>query len=142
VINKRKGFKNAFANFDVKKVAQFSEKETQALRQDASIIRNKLKISAAVNNARQFLKIQEEFGTYSAYIWDFVDGKPIVNQWKSLSAIPATSKISDMLSKDLKKRGFKFLGSTVMYAHMQATGIVNDHVVHCFRHQEVQQLYL
>lgn len=140
VLNKRGGYKNAFANFDPVKVAKFNDEKLNQLQQDAGIIRNKLKIRSAVNNARQFLKVQDEFGTFSDYIWSFVDHKPMINHWQSLSEIPATSKESDALSKDLKKRGFSFVGSTVIYAHMQACGLVNDHEVKCFRYLEVQKL--
>lgn len=139
VLRKRDGYRKAFANFDVHQVAKFSEEDIQQLITNPAIIRNKLKISAAVNNARLFLEVQKEYGTFSRYIWGFVGGKPIVNHWKEMSEVPATSAESDALSKDLKKRGFKFVGSTIMYAHMQACGLVNDHIVSCFRHKEVQQ---
>lgn len=137
VLRKRDNFRKAFDNFDYKKIAKYSEDKIQALMQDAGIIRNQLKIRAAVNNAQAFMKVQEEFGSFDKYIWGFVGGKPIVNKPKTLRDIPATSPISDALSKDLKKRGFKFMGSTVVYAHMQATGMVNDHVVDCFRYKEL-----
>lgn len=132
VLAKRENFRKAFDKFDVKKVANYSDVKLQVLAEDAGIIRNKLKIKAAVTNAQAFIKIQEEFGSFSKYIWDFVDGKPIDNKPKALSDVPATTEISDKLSKDLKKRGFKFVGSTVVYAHMQATGMVNDHVEDCW----------
>ncbi len=135
ILKKREGYRKAFANFDVKKVAKFSEEKIQQLLLDPSIIRNKLKVRAAVN-ARAFLKVQEEFGSFASYSWQFVGGKPITNHWKKLDDIPATSKESDAFSKDLKKRGFKFVGSTIMYAHMQAVGMVNDHLVDCFRYME------
>ena len=131
VLAKRENFRKAFDNFDLLKVANYSEDKMAELAEDAGIIRNKLKIKATVTNAQAFIKVQEEFGTFSKYIWEFVDGKPIDNQPKTLSEVKATTPISDALSKDLKKRGFKFVGSTVMYAHMQATGMVNDHVVDC-----------
>lgn len=131
VLAKRENFRKAFDNFDLLKVANYSEDKMAELAEDAGIIRNKLKIKATVTNAQAFIKVQEEFGTFSKYIWGFVDGKPINNQPKTLSEVKATTPISDALSKDLKKRGFKFVGSTVMYAHMQATGMVNDHVVDC-----------
>ena len=131
VLAKRENFRKAFDNFDLIKIANYSEDKMAELAEDAGIIRNKLKIKATVTNAQAFMKVQEEFGTFSKYIWGFVDGKPINNQPKTLSEVKATTPISDALSKDLKKRGFKFVGSTVMYAHMQATGMVNDHVVDC-----------
>ena len=137
VLRKRKNFRKAFDNFNYKKIAQYKQDKIDTLLQDAGIIRNKLKVHATITNAQAFIKIQEEFGSFIKYIWDFVDGKPIKNTWESLSSIPATTPISDALSKDLKKRGFKFVGSTVVYAHMQATGMVNDHVVGCFRYEEV-----
>ena len=132
ILAKREKFRKAFDNFDLIKIANYSEEKIAELAEDAGIIRNKLKIKATVTNAQAFLKVQEEFGTFSKYIWGFVDGKPIDNQPKTLSEIKATTPISDALSKDLKKRGFKFVGSTVMYAHMQATGMVNDHITECF----------
>lgn len=132
VLAKRENFRKAFDGFDVNKVANFSEKKIKSLYEDVGIIRNKLKINASVTNAQAFIKVQEEFGTFSKYIWGFVDGKPIDNQPKTLADVPATTEISDKLSKDLKKRGFKFVGSTVVYAHMQATGMVNDHVESCW----------
>lgn len=132
VLAKRENFRNAFDNFDYKKVATYSEIKIENLKQDAGIIRNGLKIKAAVTNAIAFMEVQKEFGTFSNYIWGFVDGKPINNNRKNLKEVPATTEISDKLSKDLKKRGFKFVGSTVVYAHMQATGMVNDHVEDCW----------
>ena len=132
ILKKRENFRKAFDKFDVKKVAAYNDKKLQILIEDTGIIRNQLKIKAAVSNAQAFIKIQEEFGSFSKYIWAFVDGKPIDNKPKTLNDVPATTPISDALSKDLKKRGFKFVGSTVVYAHMQATGMVNDHVVDCF----------
>lgn len=132
VLAKRENFRVAFDYFDVQKVAQFSEEKIASLCENSGIIRNKLKIRAAVSNAQAFIKIQEEFGSFSKYIWDFVDGKPMDNQPQLLSEVPATTEISDKLSKDLKKRGFKFVGSTVVYAHMQATGMVNDHITDCW----------
>ena len=131
VLAKRENFRRAFENFDLKKIANYSEEKMAELAEDTGIIRNKLKIKATVSNAQAFIKIQEEFGSFSKYIWGFVDGKPIDNQPKTLSEVKATTPISDKLSKDLKKRGFKFVGSTVVYAHMQATGMVNDHVMDC-----------
>lgn len=137
ILRKRENFKAAFDNFDYKKIASYNQNKIDLLLQDAGIIRNKLKIHATISNAQIYMKIQEEFGSFSKYIWGFVDGKPIKNQWKTMKEVPATSSISDALSKDLKKRGFKFVGSTVIYAHMQATGMVNDHIENCFRCNEV-----
>lgn len=131
ILAKRENFRKAFDNFDLMKIANYSEDKMDALAEDSGIIRNKLKIKATVTNAQAFIKVQEEFGTFSKYIWGFVDGKPIDNQPKTLSEVKATTPISDALSKDLKKRGFKFVGSTIMYAHMQATGMVNDHIMDC-----------
>ena len=132
VLAKRENFRKAFDDFDLLKVANYSEEKMATLAENAGIIRNKLKIKATVSNAQAFIKVQEEFGSFSKYIWGFVDGKPIDNQPKNLSEVKATTPISDALSKDMKKRGFKFVGSTVIYAHMQATGMVNDHVIDCF----------
>lgn len=137
ILKRREGYENAFANFDPVKVAKFSEERILELMQDASIIRNQSKIRSAVNNANRFLEIQKEFGSFDKYIWGFVDGKTIVNHYKDENDYRATSPESEALSKDLKKRGFKFVGSTIMYAHMQACGLYNDHVVSCFRYDEV-----
>ena len=133
ILKKRENFQSAFDDFDYKKVANYPEEKIQELMLDAGIIRNQLKIRAAVSNAVAFMKVQEEFGSFSKYIWKFTDGKPIDNNRKSLKEVPATSPLSDAISKDLKKRGFKFVGSTVVHAHMQATGMVNDHVEDCWR---------
>lgn len=133
ILNKRENFRSAFDNFDYKKIASYSEEKIQELLLDAGIIRNKLKVYSAVSNAQAFIKVQEEFGSFSKYIWDFTDGKPIDNNRKSLKEVQATTPLSDTISKDLKKRGFKFVGSTVVYAHMQATGMVNDHVADCWK---------
>jgi DNA-3-methyladenine glycosylase I len=132
VLAKRENFRKAFDNFDLIKIANYSEGKMAELSENAGIIRNKLKIKATVTNAQAYIKVQEEFGSFSKYIWGFVEGKPIDNQPKTLKDVPATTPISDALSKDLKKRGFKFVGSTVVYAHMQATGMVNDHIMECF----------
>ncbi len=132
ILKKRENFRMAFADFDYKKVALFSEEKIQELLLDAGIIRNQLKIRAAVANAIAFMKIQDEFGTFSKYIWNFTNGKPIDNNPKTLKDIPSSSPLSDAISKDLKKRGFKFVGTTVVYAHMQATGMVNDHIENCW----------
>ncbi len=137
ILRRREGYRKAFADFDVEKVARFTEKKQEALREDTGIIRNRLKIASTVTNAQAFIKVQEEFGSFDAYIWRFVDGAPIINHWKTMKEVPASTAISDTLSKDLKKRGFRFVGTTICYAHMQATGMVNDHTVDCFRHQEL-----
>ena len=136
ILRKRDGYRRAFADFDAAKVARFTPRTVEKLLQDASIVRNRQKIEAAIANARGFLAIQQEFGTFDRYVWEFVGGKPIVNRWRKHGDVPATSKESDALSKDLKARGFKFVGSTIIYAHMQATGLVNDHLVGCFRYRE------
>lgn len=138
ILNKREGYRKAFADFDAQKVARFTEKRIEKLLLDPSIVRNRLKVQAAVINARAFLAVQDEFGSFDAYIWRFVDGKPIQNAWKRKKQVPASTPVSDAISKDLKQRGFKFVGSTIIYAHMQATGMVNDHTVDCFRWKEVQ----
>ena len=135
VLRKREAYRRAFADFDPEKVARFTEKRIEKLLADPGIIRNRLKIAAAITNARRFLDVQEEFGTFDKYIWGFVGGRPIQNRWQRMKELPATSKESDALSKDLKQRGFKFVGSTIIYAHMQAVGMVNDHLVTCFRHK-------
>ena len=134
VLNKRDGYRKVFADFDPQKVARFTEKRIERLLANPAIVRNRLKVRSAVTNARAFLDVQQEFGSFSDYIWGYVDGEPVQNSFERDSDIPATSPISDALSKDMKKRGFKFVGSTIMYAHMQATGLVNDHVVGCFRY--------
>ena len=137
ILRKRENFRKAFDNFDYKKIATYDEAKYDSLLQDAGIIRNKLKIKATITNAQNFMEVQQEFGSFSKYIWAFTNGKPIKNTCMNMSDVPATSEISDKLSKDLKKRGFKFVGSTVIYAHMQATGMVNDHTTDCFRYNEV-----
>lgn len=137
ILRKRENFKKAFDAFNYKKIATYSQDKMDALLLDAGIIRNKLKIKATVTNAQAFIKIQEEFGSFSKYIWGFVDGKPLKNNFKSMVEVPSNTPLSDTISKDLKKRGFKFVGSTVVYAHMQATGMVNDHMTDCFRYHEV-----
>jgi len=133
ILNKRKGYRKAFADFDPAKVARFTDKRIEKLLQDSSIVRNRLKVKSAVTNAKAFLVVQQEFTSFSDYIWGFVGGKPIQNKFKNDGDVPAISPESDALSKDLKTRGFKFVGSTIIYAHMQATGMVNDHVTECFR---------
>jgi DNA-3-methyladenine glycosylase I len=140
VLHKRAGYRKAFARFDPVKVARFTDMKLQKLAANPGIIRNRLKISAARTNARAFLEVQSEFGSFGNYIWGFVDGKPLQNSWRTQKQVPATSPVSDALSKDLKQRGFKFVGSTIMYAHMQATGLVNDHVMTCYRHKECAAL--
>jgi DNA-3-methyladenine glycosylase I len=139
ILNRREGYRKAFADFDAKKVAEFTAADVRRLMNDAGIIRNRLKIEAAARNAKAFLAIQEEFGSFDAYIWLFVGGKPKRNAWKDQKQLPITTPESDALSKDLKKRGFAFVGSTTMYAHMQAIGLVNDHLVQCFRYREVSR---
>lgn len=134
ILKKRDAFREAFAGFDAKLVAAFEQDKLEELMNNQGIIRNKLKIEAAVTNAKSFLKIVDEFGSFDAYIWKFVDYKPVVNYWEKLSDIPARTGLSDQISNDLKRRGFKFVGSTIVYAHMQATGMVNDHLVSCFCH--------
>jgi len=132
ILNKRENFRKAFDNFDFNKVAKYDGRKINSLMKDASIIRNKLKIEGAIANARAFLKVRKEFGTFDKYIWGFVNGKQVQNKFKSLKELPARTKLSDKISNDLRKRGFKFVGSTIVYAHMQATGMVNDHLVNCF----------
>jgi len=140
VLKKREGYRRAFSEFDPEKVARYTEKRIQKLTLDPAIIRNRMKIEAAVRNARRLLAIQEEFGSFDAYCWRFVDGRPELNRWKTMREIPATSLESDAFSKDLQHRGFSFVGSTIIYSHMQAVGMVNDHLVGCFRYREIPQL--
>jgi DNA-3-methyladenine glycosylase I len=137
ILNKRENFRRAFAEFEVEKVARFGKRDINRLLKDAGIIRNRLKIEATINNAQRFIEVQSEFGSFDAYIWGFVNGQPIKNGFKSLKEIPPKTPLSDAISKNLIKRGFKFAGSTIVYAHMQATGMVNDHTVDCFRYKEV-----
>ena len=137
ILRRRENYRAAFAGFDVQKVAEFGEDQVARLVNDAGIIRNKAKIESAVKNARAFLKVAEEYGSFGAYLWGFVDGKPIVNHWKDLSQLPAVVPLAEKISKDMKKRGFSFFGPTVCYAHMQAMGMVNDHLTTCFRHGEL-----
>src|ERR1700736_4564173 len=139
VLKRREGYRRAFSEFDPVKVARYTTKRIQKLTLDPGIIRNRMKIEAAVRNARGFLAIQEEFGSFNAYCWRFVDGRPKLNRWKTTREIPATSLESDTFSKDLKQRGFSFVGSTVVYAHMQAVGMVNDHIIGCFRYREIRK---
>ena len=140
ILKRREGYRKAFANFDVEKVARFTKRDINRLLKDTGIIRNRLKVESTVRNAREFIAVQEEFGSFDAYVWRFVDGRPIRNRWKKLSDLPAITPEAEVMSKDLKKRGFRFVGPTICYAHMQATGMVNDHVVDCFRHREVADL--
>jgi DNA-3-methyladenine glycosylase I len=139
VLKKREGYRRAFDNFDPEKVARYSENQIQTLLADPNIIRNRMKIEAAVSNARSLLKVQEEFGDFDSYCWQFVGGKPKLNRWKTIGQIPATSPESEAFSKDLKHRGFRFVGPTVMYAYLQAAGMVNDHLVECFRYREIMR---
>jgi len=134
ILNKRAGYEKNFANFDVNKVARFTQKRIEKILQDPAVVRNKLKVNSAVTNAKLFIEVQKEFGSFSKFIWSYVDGKPIINKFYKREDVPATTPISDKLSKDLKKRGFKFTGSTVMYAYMQAVGMVNDHTTDCFKY--------
>lgn len=134
ILHRREGYRRAFEGFDPAKVALYGEEKFRELLHDEGIIRNRLKITSAINNARAFLEVQQEFGTFDAYIWQFTNGKTVVNRWENLSQLPARTPLSDLISKDLKKRGFTFVGSTICYAFMQAAGIVNDHLVSCFRH--------
>jgi DNA-3-methyladenine glycosylase I len=135
ILRKRENFRKAFSNFDFNKVAKYDQRKVNSLLGDAGIIRNKLKIAAAITNAQAFIKVREEFGSFDKYVWAFVDGKPINNRLKTTKEVPAKTELSDKLSADLKKRGFKFVGSTIIYAHMQATGMVNDHLLECDRHK-------
>lgn len=138
ILHKRENFRKAFAGFNPQKVARFNEKKVESLLQNPGIIRNRLKVKAAISNAQAFLTVQNEFDTFSKYIWNFTDGKPIVNNLKTHKAMPAETPLSNQISKDLRQRGFKFVGPTVIYSHMQAAGMVNDHLVTCFRHKEVE----
>jgi len=140
ILNKRAGYRKNFADFDPQKVARFTNKRIEKILLDPGIVRNRLKVNSAVTNARAFIKLQEEHDGFCNYIWQFVGGKPKQNRFKTMADMPATSAESDALSKDLKNRGFKFVGSTIMYAHMQATGMVNDHVTNCFRHKECKAM--
>jgi DNA-3-methyladenine glycosylase I len=139
ILNKREGYRKSFADFDPVKVARFTEAKCEKMLLDPGIVRNRLKVYGAVNNAKRFLEVQKEFGSFDKYIWSFVGSKPIINKWNSLGQIAPTTKESDALSKNLIKRGFKFVGSTVMYSHMQACGLVNDHITSCFRYKEVNK---
>jgi len=140
ILRKREGYRRNFANFDPKKVAKFSKKDVARLLKDASIVRNRLKVEATINNAKKFLEVQKEFGTFSRYMWSFVGSKPIDGKRKSLKDLPAITKEAEAFSKDLKNRGFKFLGPTTIYAHMQAVGMANDHITSCFRYKELKMI--
>ncbi|MDG1463024.1 MAG: DNA-3-methyladenine glycosylase I [Gammaproteobacteria bacterium] len=140
ILHRREGYRKAFANFDVQKVARFTDARLLQLQKDEGIVRNKLKIQSVITNAQHFIAIQEEFGSFSDYIWGFVDGVPIQNVWTKQEQVPATNAVSDALSKDMKQRGFKFVGSVILYAHMQATGLVNDHLESCFRNKTCEAL--
>ena len=140
ILKKRAGYREAFDGFDPSKVARYDDRKTAELLANPGIVRNRLKVASAVSNAQAFLEVQEEKGSFSGYIWSFVDGRPIQNSWRSLAEIPGKTPLAEEISKDLKKRGFRFVGPTIVYAHMQATGMVNDHLVDCFRHHEVAAL--
>jgi DNA-3-methyladenine glycosylase I len=140
VLRKREAYRSAYRNFDPEVTASFDEKMIHAMLQDNGLIRNRLKIEASVNNARRFLEIQAQFGSFSEYLWRFVEGKPVVGAWRDLSQIPVKTPLADRVSGDLKQRGFKFMGSIIVYSHLQATGLVNDHLVSCFRFQELLQV--
>lgn len=140
ILRKRDGYREAFAEFDIEKVARFDKRKVEKLMQFPGIVRNRLKIESAIGNARATIRLQDEVGSLAAYLWSFVGGRPIVNRWKAMKQVPATSAESDAMSKDLKKRGFRFVGSTILYAHMQATGMVNDHTIDCYRHAECARL--
>lgn len=138
ILRKRENYRSAYNEFNPVKVAQYDDDKINELLQNQGIIRNKKKIEASINNAKMFLKVQQEFGSFDNYIWSFVDGKPLINSWKNITEVPAKSELSDKVSKDLKMRGFKFLGSIIIYSHLQATGIINDHIKDCFRHKEMR----
>ena len=142
ILKRREAYRKAFDNFEVEQVARFSKRKVTSLLKNLHIVRNRLKIESAIKNAQAFIKIQEEFGSFDTYQWNFVNGQPIINRWKKVAEIPANTDISDQLSRDLKRRGFSFVGSTIIYAHMQAVGMVNDHVLSCFRHQELYRSFL
>ena len=137
ILKKRENYRKAYDNFDVKKVSEYDEAKIEELMNDPDIIRNRRKIEASINNAKKFLEVQKEFGSFDNFIWSFVDNNVVKNHWKDLSEIPATSELSDKVSKELKRRGFKFVGSTIIYAHLQAIGLINDHLVTCFRYDQV-----
>jgi DNA-3-methyladenine glycosylase I len=140
ILNKREGYRQAFDNFDAVKVARYDEAKIESLLNNSAIVRNRLKINAAVTNAQAFIKVQDEFGSFDSYIWQFVEGQSIQNNWQEHRELPASTNLSDIISRDLKKRGFKFVGSVIVYAHMQATGMVNDHTIDCFRYGQIKLL--
>ncbi len=140
ILNKREGYRKAFSQFDAKKIARYSDSKIEKLLENPNIVRNRLKVNATVINAKCFLAVQKEYGTFAEYIWQFVGGKPIQNSWKTQQQVPVSTKESDAMSKDLKKRGFKFVGTTICYAYMQAMGMVNDHTTDCFRYQQVKKI--
>ncbi len=140
ILNKREGYRQAFDNFVADKVARYDDAKINGLLNNPAIVRNRLKINSAITNAQAFIKVQDEFGSFDSYIWQFVDGQPIQNCWHEHGELPASTHLSDLISRDLKKRGFKFVGSVIVYAHMQATGMVNDHTTDCFRYPEIKQL--
>jgi len=140
ILKKRENYRKAYDNFDPKKVARYGEEKKAKLLADSGIVRNRLKIESSITNAQNFIKIQKEFGSFSNYIWSFTGGKPVIGKWKNVGDIPARTEISDKISLDLKKRGFKFLGSVIMYSHLQATGIINDHITSCFRYKELKNI--
>ena len=137
ILKKRENYRRAYRGFDPGAVARFGARDRERLLNDAGIVRNRLKIESSINNAKRFLEVQEQFGSFNAYLWDFAGGRPVVNRWKALSQIPANTELSDTISRDLKARGFRFVGSTIIYAHLQAVGLVNDHLVSCFRYGEL-----
>ncbi|MCL2211765.1 MAG: DNA-3-methyladenine glycosylase I [Treponema sp.] len=141
ILNKRENYRKAYDNFDPKKVAKYTDAKKKKLLADAGIIRNRLKIEASINNAKHFLEIQKEFGSFSDYIWSFSKDKPVIGKWKVVKDIPARTELSDAISADLKKRGFKFLGTIIIYSHLQATGVINDHITSCYRYKEIKKLY-
>ncbi len=140
ILKKRESYREAFDQWDIETIARYGKRKTNELLKNPGIIRNKLKVASAIQNAQAFLKVQEEFGSFDSYIWDFVDGKPIQNKFKTVKEIPAKTDLSDTISKDMKKRGFNFVGSTIVYAWIQSIGLVNDHIVSCFRHKEVKAM--
>jgi DNA-3-methyladenine glycosylase I len=139
ILNKRENYRRVYDGFDPRKAARYTEQKIGRMLADAGIVRNRRKIEASINNAQRFLEVQKEFGSFSDYIWDFVKGKPVIGKWKTLAELPARTALSDRVAADLKRRGFKFLGSVIMYSHMQATGIVNDHITGCFRYREIKR---
>lgn len=141
ILKKRENYRKAYRGFDPAVVAHFGARDRERLLKDAGIVRNRLKIESSINNAKRFLEIQGQFGSFDAYLWGFVGGHPVVNRWKTLSEIPANTELSDAISKDLKARGFRFVGSTIIYAHLQAVGVVNDHLTGCFRHAELASAF-